>query len=153
MTDNGQKQQTSKKINHIMTRLTVLHKLKGGYKLWLTIDPETNEKQFTIDDSYFPSITRYFGAQNREDIVSTIVEDVDFLFKHYKSFNCENKKKKQTFFQTFLDCIIKALDGIGNMRQTYYTHAEQLTSVMDKMISIKENIENSLIELNKQLSQ
>lgn len=151
MSESKTKSQNSKKIKHIMNRLTTLHGLNGGYKLWLSIDPETNEKRFDIDNSYFPSISRYLGSQNRESIVSTIDEDVDFLFKHYKCFNCENKTKKCVFLRSFSDCISKALDGIGNMRQTYSTHANQITLIIDKLLSIKNDTEKELDELEKSL--
>ncbi len=139
MTDQGKEttEQTtaertliSKTFNQISKRLNVLKGLEGGYKIWLTVKQDENGdtiKIFEIDNTYVPSVRRWLGGQNREDIINTIIDDTNFIQKNFSRLNESAKEKMRVI-------INAAIPGITNMKQTYTgnaVHEKSLGDVID----------------------
>jgi hypothetical protein len=117
------------------SRFKVLSNLQGGYKLWITTDPDTKIKIFSIDNSYLPSVSRWLYSQNRDEIVNTIVEDINFINKNYKALKPEGCGKLAIF-------IRRAMPGLRNMKETYKGDPKQ-----------EEKITNGISTLNTILGE
>jgi hypothetical protein len=121
--------QILEKFINIKDRFVVLSNLKEGYKIWITIDPVTENPSFEIDDSYFPALARRWnGSQSRENTINIIVNDTNYIAKNLKKLpeNDQNRKK--------MSLVISAvIPGIINLSKTYArekTHADALISVI-----------------------
>jgi hypothetical protein len=116
-------------FTNINSRLEVLAKLEGGYKIWVDVDPITGNKIFSIDNSYVPSLTRYLYSQSREKVINTIIDDTNYIQTNFSELNEHTK--------TVLKYNINAaLQGIGNMKQTYSSNSdytEKLKLVMETL--------------------
>ena len=116
-------------FTNIFARLKVIGTLQGGYKIHINIDPITNVKTFSIDNSYIPSLSRWYFSQNREDIINTIIDDTNYIQSHYNKLNIKAR-------DTLKNVINSALIGIKNMKETYKAvklHEESLQIVIDTL--------------------
>ena len=117
MTENGtsavdRAREIVQQFIHISARFKILSKLQGGYKLWVTTDPDTGTKIFSIDNSYIPSVSRWLYSQNRDEIINTIIEDIDYINHNHMSMKTEGRNKLATLIE-------KAMPGLKNMKETY----------------------------------
>ena len=68
---------TDEMISNILYKLTIISYIKHGEKLYC--DDDLN---IFVDNSYFPSISRYMTSQNRSitlKVVTEIINDVIFI--------------------------------------------------------------------------
>jgi hypothetical protein len=139
-----EKQQILGKLTNIKDRFVVLSNLKEGYKIWITIDPVTENPSFEIDESYFPAIARRWnGAQSRENTINIIVNDTNYISKNLKKLpeHDQNRKKMSLV-------ISAAIPGIINLKKTYAreeTHEKTLSTVIEalKKYAYTQNEENN----------
>lgn len=116
-------------FTNIFARFKVISTLQGGYKIWITVDPDTKVKVFSIDNSYVPSVSRWMYSQNREDIINTVIDDANYIHTHYAKLNGKAKDTLKTV-------ISSALPGFKNMKETYksvITHEKALQDVIDTL--------------------
>lgn len=116
-------------FTNIFARFKVISSLQGGYKIWITTDPATQVKIFSIDNSYVPPLTRWYYSQNREEIINTIIDDTNYIHSHYNKLNAKAR-------DTLKNVINSALIGLKNMKETYKAvklHEESLQNVIDTL--------------------
>jgi hypothetical protein len=116
-------------FTNIFARFKVISSLQGGYKIWITSNPVTHVKTFSIDNSYVPPLTRWYHAQNREEIINTIIDDTNYIHSHYNKLNQKAK-------ETLKNVINSALIGLKNMKETYNAvklHEESLQNVIETL--------------------
>lgn len=99
-------------FNQVCNRLKTISNLQLGYKIWLSIDPQTKNKIFEIDNSLVPSFSRWWYDQSRRHIIDCILEDTFYIQCHFPEWNQRTRDIVQLH-------ISAALLGLGNMRHTY----------------------------------
>jgi hypothetical protein len=123
---------TDQMIDEILYKLNIISHLKIGDKLYCF------EDHIYIDDSYIPSIARYFYNQNRNDAISFITESIenviyitDFIYRNEISVKKNIKEKDSrninNFFKEDNDKILKkfyiklsnCIEGLSNLKLTY----------------------------------
>jgi hypothetical protein len=118
-------------FTNIFARFKVISSLQGGYKIWITTDPVTQVKIFSIDNSYIAPLSRWYYSQNREEIINTIIDDTNYIHSHYNKLNQKAK-------DTLKNVINSALIGLKNMKETYNAveiHEKSLQNVIDTLTS------------------
>lgn len=120
-------------FNAIIKRFKVLSELQAGYKLWLTIEPATADKQevkkFEIDNTYVQPITRWWNSQSREPIINTIIDDANYIVENYPKLNDKGQIAVS-------NAILGALQGLNVVKHTYSQkseHREALGKVVETL--------------------
>ena len=153
---------TDEMISNILYKLTIISYIKQGEKLYC--DDDLN---IFVDNSYFPSISRYMTSQNRSitlKVVTEIINDVifitDFVYRNEISLKKNEKEKNdrqiRTFFKESNDKILKnfyikltcALDGLNNLKLTYNNDITIKTNIdllIKKIETRVDKLENILI--------
>ena len=134
---------TDTMITNVLYKLSIISYIKQGEKLYC--DDESN---IFVDDSYIPSLTRYFNNQNRmvttkniKDIIDDVTYITDFVYRNEISVKKNDKEKTErqtkSFFKESNDKILKnfyikmtcALDGLQNLKLTYNNDKTIKTSI------------------------
>tara|TARA_B100001173_G_scaffold309737_1_gene322750 strand:- start:227 stop:721 length:495 start_codon:yes stop_codon:yes gene_type:complete len=149
-------------ITNLLYKLTIISHIKQGDKLYC----DSNSNIF-VDNSYMPSLSRYFFNQNREitsktlnELINDIIYVTDFVYRNEISIKKNEKEKNdrqlRTFFKESNDRILKnfyikltcCLDGLNNLKLTYNNDISMKT-VLDLLIKKIESridkLENILI--------
>ena len=134
---------TDDMITNVLYKLSIVSYIKQGEKLYC--DDDSN---IFVDDSYIPSLTRYFNNQNRlvttkhiKDIIDDVTYITDFVYRNEISVKKNEKEKAErqskSFFKESNDKILKnfyikmtcALDGLHNLKLTYNNDKTIKTSI------------------------
>ena len=100
-------------ITNLLYKLTIISHIKQGDKLYC----DSNSNIF-VDNSYMPSLSRYFFNQNREitsktlnELINDIIYVTDFVYRNEISIKKNEKEKNdrqlRTFFKESNDRILK----------------------------------------------
>ena len=149
-------------ITNLLYKLTIISYVKQGEKLYCD-----NNSNIYIDNSYIPSLSRYFYNQNRDitskilnDLINDIIYVTDFVYRNEISFKKNEKEKNdrqlRTFFKESNDKILKnfyikltcSLDGLNNLKLTYNNDISIKTTLdllIKKIESRIDKLENILI--------
>ena len=153
---------TDTMITNLLYKLSIISYIKQGDKLYC----DSNLNIF-VDNSYIPSLSRYFYNQNRDttlkiliDLINDVIYVTDFVYRNEISIKKNEKEKNdrqlRTFFKESNDRILKnfyikltcCLDGLNNLKLTYNNDISMKT-VLDLLIkkieSIIDKLENILI--------
>ena len=153
---------TDTMITNLLYKLTIISYIKQGDKLYC----DSNLNIF-VDNSYIPSLSRYFYNQNRDatlkiliDLINDVIYVTDFVYRNEISFKKNEKEKNdrqlRTFFKESNDKIIKnfyikltcSLDGLNNLKLTYNNDLSiktDLDLLIKKIESRINKLENILI--------
>jgi hypothetical protein len=153
---------TDTMITNLLYKLTIISYLKQGEKLYC--DKDSN---IFVDNSYMPSLSRYFLNQNREitskilnELINDIIYVTDFVYRNEISVKKNEKEKNdrqlRTFFKESNDKILKnfyvkltcSLDGLNNLKLTYNSDMSIKTSLdllIKKIESRINKLENILV--------
>ena len=127
---------TDTMITNVLYKLSIISYIKQGEKLYC--DDESN---IFVDDSYIPSLTRYFNNQNRlvttkhiKDIIDDVTYITDFVFRNetiedisrygiscFEEPHCiQHRIRSILHFGSILDLVISYInEDEDNMK--YYT--------------------------------
>lgn len=139
MCDTRRKQLIMLNFNSIIKRMRVLKDVKEYDKIWVEdVNEKIDEeiivvKCFTIDNSYFPSVSRWWYSQNRELTINTIINDTNYIHQNFHTLS-------QQAVQTIINTIKDALPGIINLKKTYssvHEHTTKLTQVIEILNKIQ----------------
>jgi len=119
---------TTTEFINILQRIATIATINPGEKLWLDIDLKTNEKKFSIDKSYFPSIIRMIYDQNHVDILNTIIDDIQYIRNNIYKF----KDNEKEILKKKIPLIIL---GLENMKITYINKKECVIK-LDEIINL-----------------
>ena len=159
---NEKKKISDTMITNLLYKLSIISHIKHGDKLYC----DDNSNIF-IDESYIPSISRYFTAQNRSvtlnnisDTINDVIYVTDFVYRNEisikKNIKEQNDRQIRNFFKEPNEKIIKnfyikltcALEGLQNLKLTYNTDLlikTKLDLLIKKITSRIDKLENILI--------
>lgn len=138
MEDTRRKKLIMLQFNSIIKRFRILKEVKEYDKIWIDdikekVDDEIIViKQFKIDNSYFPFVSRWWYSQNRETTINTIINDTNYIHQNFHTLNVSAS-------QTIIILIKEALPGLLNLKKTYSTIHEHETKLA-QVIEILNNI-------------
>lgn len=101
--------------NKIINNLEIISKLKEGEKLWLNDDGI-----LTIDESWFPSYTRWIHGQSKEIIMPCIVATITTASSEEYRHD-ENIKK----------ILLLSINGLKNLAITYPTKENEINTLIN----------------------
>ena len=132
MKNNNKNKITDEMIDNTLYKLNIISHISQGDKLYCIDD------NIFIDNSYFPSVSRFIFNQNRNDTITNIqncIENIiyitDFIYKNELSVKKNIKEKEQriitSFFKEDNDKLLKkfyikmssSLEGLNNLKLTY----------------------------------
>lgn len=136
----------------ILTELRFIADIKPSDKLCY------NNNTINIDNSYFPSISRWWNKYNRNETVDALDTIYSNTFNIIEKLIKDNKENKQTvpeyrnldFIQELIKCLDNSMNGLISLKMTY-TEDKYILSRLDtliKKINIRKQYATEHITLN-----
>ena len=159
---SNNKKITSEQIDELLYKLQIFEKINVGDKL------SCNSDKVIIDNSYFPSITRYYYGEDRKitielikNTINELINITDNIFRNEIAIQKNDKEKEirknstNNFFKYSNEELLKkilfsstsCIKGLNNLKKTYDLD-QYITSELDifieKLINRIDKIDNSL---------
>ena len=131
------------RFNLIIKNFIAIKELRPGYKLYCDAVPGMKDcNALTIDNTYVQSLSRWYYAQSRDLILTTISQDVSYICDNFIHLTEEAKYK-------LCSIISQSIEGLENIRQTYSTD-QNFKDNITKHIDILVGYANKTDELGRQ---
>jgi hypothetical protein len=141
--DNTEKQKEIElSLQDISINLRLISKIEVGDKLYI------NDKYVSIDNSYFPSVTRWFRGLNRNNNIDFINLILTKGYKFNDSILLEKPHDYSQIIFGLTNDFKNSINGLLNLKQTYCSD-KLIQSELDVIVeNIRNKIESNYKKLN-----
>jgi hypothetical protein len=114
-------------LDDIFINLTLISKIEVGNKLF------NEDKYINIDNSYFPSITRWFYGNNRKTSINFISQILSKSFEYFSELIIANNSESSKKSLRLNSDLKNSINGLTNLKLTY-NYDKLIQSEIDVMI-------------------
>lgn len=132
--DNSNDVKLELTLDDIFINLTLISKIEVGNKLF------HYDKYINIDNSYFPSITRWFYGNNRKASINFISQILSKSFEYFFELIIVNNTESSQKSLRLNNDLKNSINGLTNLKLTY-NYDKLIQSEIDVMI---DNIRSKL---------